>query len=62
MSSSKTKFLVGPYLKVFSPEAFVAIVPPIKQLSSVGSGGYRRFFSLNSFWKSAKITPGSKTA
>jgi len=39
ISIPRTKSRVGPYLKVFEPEALVAIVPPRKQFSSVGSGG-----------------------
>ena len=33
------KIRVAPYLKLLAPDAFVATVPPIWQLHSVGSGG-----------------------
>ena len=40
---------MGPYLNVFAPEEFVAMVPPIKQFCSVGSGGYNNPLELSLF-------------
>ena len=53
---------MGPYLKVLAPDAFVATVPPIKQLRSVGSGGYSNPFDFTASCNSESSTPGSTIA
>ena len=55
--------MVTPYFTQHSPPAFVAMLPPILQISyDDGSGGYHRPHSATAFLTSTLSRPGCATA
>ena len=60
--SRLTYLRVGPNLKPLLPDAFVATLPPTKEVCSVGSGAYMKLRSVAAFFNAATVTAGCTIA